>query len=309
MRSTSQYLVQTYLDAAEQETALRGWGQRYVQLAGGKFRGSLTQIDFGHVSVGEERINVSVGQSTAPPLGKVVLILPIDEHDCLINGDRYAPAAFLHRGGHEINVVTAPVTRGLYVTVDEALLPAYDRRLIPPIAAVTNYAGAAELREWLSSLLMSAPDAARQAPGEMEKVLPGLIIDKVSEVCAAVTPLGSASKLRESHAYSIFVRAQRRLDADSEGLLTVADLAADLGVPDHLLRSAFVQATGLNPAVWLRHRRLDRARRALTQSSGVKKSVAQIAMENGFFHFGRFAAYYAETFHETPLETLRSALL
>ena len=54
MRSTSHYSVQTYLDAAEQETALRGWGQRYVQLAGGKFAGSLTQIDFGAVSVGEE---------------------------------------------------------------------------------------------------------------------------------------------------------------------------------------------------------------------------------------------------------------
>ena len=31
-------------------------------------------------------------------------------------------------------------------------------------------------------------------------------------------------------------------------------------------------------------------------------------MEAGFFHLGRFSAYYAQLFHETPLETLKGAL-
>jgi len=31
-------------------------------------------------------------------------------------------------------------------------------------------------------------------------------------------------------------------------------------------------------------------------------------MEAGLFHLGRFSAYYAQLFHETPLETLKGAL-
>ncbi|MBE0579564.1 helix-turn-helix domain-containing protein [Devosia sp.] len=309
MAATSAYLVKSFLDAAEQETGLPGWGQRYTQLSGGKFRGSTTFIDFGRVAIGEERLNLSVAQATSPPAGKVVLVVPMGTgDDCLINGDRYAPVAFIHRGGCEINVVTGGTERGFYVVVDERALPAYDRNKVGPIVSVANHATANELRAWLSSILASAPDAVRHAPGEMEKVLPGMILDKFSELCELVGTQGTDVKLRESYAYAVFLRAQRRLDADPDGVLSVAGLAAELDVPDHVLRAAFLQTTGLSTGVWLRQRRLDRARRALTRTSTSNKSVAQVAMENGFFHLGRFAAYYAQTFHETPLETIRSAL-
>ncbi|WP_316357966.1 helix-turn-helix domain-containing protein [Devosia sp.] len=309
MAATSAYLVKSFLDAAEQETGLPGWGQRYTQLSGGKFRGSTTFIDFGRVAIGEERLNLSVAQATSPPAGKVVLVVPMGTgDDCLINGDRYAPVAFIHRGGCEINVVTGGTERGFYVVVDERALPAYDRSKVGPIVSVANHATANELRAWLSSILASAPDAVRHAPGEMEKVLPGMILDKFSELCELVGTQGTDVKLRESYAYAVFLRAQRRLDGDHDGVLSVAGLAAELDVPDHVLRAAFLQTTGLSTGVWLRQRRLDRARRALTRTSTSNKSVAQVAMENGFFHLGRFAAYYAQTFHETPLETIRSAL-
>lgn len=310
MATTSEYVVKSYLDAADQETGLPGWGQRYTQLSGGRFRGSTTFIDFGDLAIGEERLNLTVAQSTSPPVGKVALIVPMsDGNDCLINGDRYAPVGFIHRGGCEINVVSEGVERGLYVVVDEQALPGYDRNKIGPIVSVANHANAAELSTWLSSILTAAPDAARRAPGEMEKVLPGMILDKVSEICDLVAGLGAEGKLRESYAYSVFLRAQRRLDADIDGVFTVAGLAAELEVPDHVLRAAYLQTTGLSTGAYLRQRRLDRAHRALTRACTNSKSVAQIAMENGFFHLGRFAAYYAQTFHETPLETIRGALI
>ncbi|MEO8683587.1 MAG: helix-turn-helix domain-containing protein [Devosia sp.] len=312
MAATSAYSVKGYLDAAEQENGLPGWGQRYTQLSGGKFRGSTTFLDFGSVAIGEERLNLSVAQVTSPPVGKVALVVPMGNgEDCLINGDRYSPVAFIHRGGCEINVVTGGIERGFYVVVDEKVLKAYHRNRIGSIVSVANHAAANELRTWLSSILAAAPDAARHAPGEMEKALPGMVLDKFSELCELAGSFGTAVKLRESYAYAVFLRAQRRLDADLGGNLTVAGLAAELDVPDHILRAAYLQTTGLSTGVWLRQRRLDRARRALTRTStGTStKSVAQIAMENGFFHLGRFAAYYAQTFHETPLETIRSALV
>ena len=310
MASTCEFVVRSYLDAAEQENGLRGWSQRYTQLAGGKFQGSTTILDFGGVLVGEERLNLAVAQTTAPPVGKIALIVPAaDAKHCLINGARHAPVGFIHQGGNEINLVTEGTERSYYIVVDEKAVPTYDRASMGPIASVADQANGVELRRWLSSILASAPDATRQAPGEMEKVLPGMILDKLSELVHLVAPGHSTAKLRSSYAYSVFLRAQRRLDADVDGTMTVAGLAAELGIPDHVLRDAFVQSTGISTAVWLRQRRLDRARRALTRATDSPKSVAQIAMENGFFHLGRFAAYYAQTFHETPLETIRSALM
>ncbi|WP_417308722.1 helix-turn-helix domain-containing protein [Devosia sp.] len=302
--------MRSYLDAMDQETALPGWGQRYTQFGRGRFQGSMTMVDFGSVAVGEERINVAVAQETAPPAGKVVLVVPLEnELDCLINGERYAPIGFIHQGGNEINIMTEGATRGYYVMVDEALLPAYDRQKIGPIASVANHASAVELRAWLGSVLATTPDAVRSAPGELEKVLPGMIVDKVSELCDAVASDNSRAPLRQSYAYSVFLRARKRLDADTDNALSVGELAAELDVPDHVLRSAFAQTTGQSTTVWLRQRRLDRAHRALSSRSSATKSVAQIAMAHGFFHLGRFAAYYAETFHETPLETIRNAML
>jgi AraC family transcriptional regulator, ethanolamine operon transcriptional activator len=308
--STSEYMVRSYLDAAEQESGLRGWSQRYTQLAGGKFQGSTTLFDFGKILIGEERLNLAVAQTTAPPVGKLALIVPAeDSKDCLINGSRYAPVGFIHQGGNEITVITEGAERSYYIVVDEKAVPGYDRSAMGPIASVAGQANGVELRRWLSSILASAPDAARHAPGEMEKVLPGMIMDKLSEVLRLAAPANSTARLRSSYAYSIFLRAQRRLDADLDGTITVAGLAEELDIPDHVLRDAFLQTTGISTGVWLRQRRLDRARRALTRPSETPKSVAQIAMENGFFHLGRFAAYYAQMFHETPLETIRSALM
>ena len=53
----------------------------------------------------------------------------------------------------------------------------------------------------------------------------------------------------------------------------------------------------------LRRRRLDAARQALLEA-GAEGTVTAVAMDCGFFNFGRFAGHYRRQFGETPSQTL-----
>lgn len=89
-------------------------------------------------------------------------------------------------------------------------------------------------------------------------------------------------------------------------MLTWSHKAVDL--PEHVLRSAVTQAVGVSPRMWLRQWRLAQAHRAMLSPDSARKGVASIAMEHGFYQLGRFAAYYALTFHGLPVETIRSVI-
>ena len=90
MRTLPSFSITAFSDASEQERGLVGWDQRYMQMGSGRFEGTVVSMDFGRVSISEERLNVSVAETTAPPVGKVVLILPAPAPDSRINGARRA---------------------------------------------------------------------------------------------------------------------------------------------------------------------------------------------------------------------------
>lgn len=299
----------TYSDVSEQEGGLKGWEQRYLQVGNGRFEGSTSFLDFGKVSIGEERLNVEVAQTSTPPPGKVVLILHPGVVSSRMNGQSQSAQVFFHRGGNPLDIATSPADcRGYYLTVDEVLLPDLDLRRVEPIAAVPAYPGSNGLADWALSVLSSAPATMRQSPGAMEQVLPGMITDRVWEICSRMVATATGKRPRETYAYSLFKRAKSRVMDDPEQTLGVSDLAAYLNVPEHVLRGAFLDSAGITPRAWLRLWRLDRARRAILQSGEAPRTVAQISMEAGFFHLGRFSAYYSQLFHETPFDTVKSLL-
>jgi AraC family ethanolamine operon transcriptional activator len=301
------FIAKSHADASEQEDALPGWDQRYVQIGGGRFEGATAFLDFGRVAIGEERLNVEVAQSTSPPRGKLAVIVHSEQVRSRINGQAQSSQVFLHRGGHQIDVAGGTAdTCGYYLVVDESALPAVDLRALPAIGPVDIQERRGELADWCSSVIAAAPESLRLAPGALEKVLPAMVVDRVLEVCGQFGSHGRT--LRQSYANSVFRRARKRVDDLSDQNLSVASLSLELSVPEHILRNAFIESTGLSPRVWMRQERLNRARRAMLRPDGQPKTVAHIAMEAGFFHLGRFAAYYADTFHETPIETIRNSL-
>lgn len=301
------FTARSYADASEQEGALVGWEQRYIQLGRGRFEGATAFLDFGGVSVGEERLNVDVAETTSPPVGKIAIIVHDEMVRGRINGLQSSAQLFLHRGGHQIDLSTGIAQNcSYYLVADEAAFADIDFRKIAPIGPVNGYPAADELARWISSVISSAPETLRRSPGALERVLPAMLLERISEICGHASH-GTVVHLRESYAHSLFNRARKRVDDMPDDGLSVAALADELRVQQHVLRQAFIESTGVSPRVWLRQHRLGRARRAMLRPDGRAKTVAEIATEAGFFHLGRFAAYYAETFHESPIETLRAA--
>src|SRR5262249_34115502 len=93
------------------------------------------------------------------------------------------------------------------------------------------------------------------------------------------------------------------LDAHAGEPVRMADLAAVAGVSVRAIQVGFRAHRGCSPTEFLRQRRLELARTRLLSRPGA--TVAEIALECGFEHLGRFSAMYRARFGETPAETLR----
>ena len=107
-------------------------------------------------------------------------------------------------------------------------------------------------------------------------------------------------------------QARRRLDRLYECALanicrplTLADLANAAALSERQLNALCHEHFGLSPMAWLRGLRLDAVRAALLANPGC--DLTDIAMLHGFYHLGRFSAYYRARFGELPRETRQSA--
>jgi AraC-like DNA-binding protein len=99
-------------------------------------------------------------------------------------------------------------------------------------------------------------------------------------------------------------RAERFMSDNVGAFLTVADVAAQLGVSVRSLQSGFRQWRNTTPNARLRQIRLQRVRDELLRANA-ETSVTAVAMRHGFSHLGRFSAHYQSAFGEPPSVTLR----
>jgi AraC-like DNA-binding protein len=102
------------------------------------------------------------------------------------------------------------------------------------------------------------------------------------------------------------VRAARAyIDEHAAQPLTVADIAAAVGVGVRSLQLGFARALDMSPTQYLRHVRLREAHRELTAADPANTTVGELAGRWGFAHQGRFAAQYRRRYGVAPTHTLR----
>jgi AraC-like DNA-binding protein len=100
--------------------------------------------------------------------------------------------------------------------------------------------------------------------------------------------------------------ARELLETDFATPLSISDLAQAVGISVRQLHTAFQNHFHQSPAQLLREIRLSHARRKLQAARASDHgNVTQIALDCGFTHLGRFSAYYAGRYGESPSETLR----
>lgn len=88
---------------------------------------------------------------------------------------------------------------------------------------------------------------------------------------------------------------------------TLADLAAAACLSPRALEVAFRRRFDASPLTYARGIRLERVHAALQRAAreGQTASVTDVALQHGFIHIGRFAAYYKQRFGCSPSVTLR----
>jgi AraC-like DNA-binding protein len=90
--------------------------------------------------------------------------------------------------------------------------------------------------------------------------------------------------------------------------VSASAIAARVGVSLRSLEVGFREFRQSTPTQYLRKIRLEKARGELLAPSA-STTVTSAALSNGFFHLGRFSAYYLTAFAETPSQTLRRGRL
>lgn len=96
------------------------------------------------------------------------------------------------------------------------------------------------------------------------------------------------------------------IEAHLRDTVTMADIARGVHMSIRAVQQGFRDELGTTPMLYLRDRRLERAREDLTDglpSDGV--TVTEVAQRWGFHHLGGFAGLYRTRWGESPSETLR----
>jgi AraC-like DNA-binding protein len=162
---------------------------------------------------------------------------------------------------------------------------------------------------WLRLLGLVAADAGRPdgllrhpviGAGLQESLIAGLLIaanhQYREQIDRYTPPTAAPGSVR---------RAVEAMHADPARPFTVGRLAEIAGVGPRALQISFQRYVGTSPMTYLRQLRLARAHDDLRHSDPAAVTVAQVALRNGFPHFGRFAAAYRDRFGVSPRQTLR----
>jgi AraC-like DNA-binding protein len=143
--------------------------------------------------------------------------------------------------------------------------------------------------------LIERPEVARALEQEMLHV----IIN-----CLATGELEDNSKKRHCHA-ALMARFESALENHIDQKLNMPVLCAAIGVPERTLRMCCAEFLGVSPTRYALLKRLNRARAALRCADPSTASVAEVARDNHFLEFGRFAVTYRNVFGELPSTTLQ----
>lgn len=138
------------------------------------------------------------------------------------------------------------------------------------------------------------PDAARS----LEQSVTHAMID-----CLRGHDAGKPAWVPQCHA-TVMRRFRRAIEASPNRAFYMPEICDAIGVPERTLRLCCQEHLGMSPKQYLLRRRLHLAHRALHVAEASTTTVTEIAMNFGFWHFGRFAGAYRLCFGEPPSATL-----
>lgn len=297
----------TYRDASEQENALPGWQQQYLQLSQGRYAGEVALLELDGVTVIRERVNVALEQFYSAPENALIFYGHAPSSGGFyVNGNLHGGSTLgFGSSWSERLAVSQCMSDMVMVVLDMQSLGIAPQSSFGVLSG-RSASQAQGLYDWLDTLLDLYTRDRNAVAEPAEELFTGMIKDRMTLLlqhgdftALNIRPIGDLKD------YRLLVDW---LDANPQEPITVTALAAALRLPASRLRNACLTFTGHRLDEILFIRRLNHARRDLISARETRRKVSDIALDWGFFHWGRFATRYREHFGETPSETLRAGL-
>jgi AraC family ethanolamine operon transcriptional activator len=306
-------------DSDELAAYWRGWDQVYAQLAPGRFWGRVVEVDLDGMQLVRESANQPLVETGSAWTGAQIVAVPLAPGPgARFCGARWGSDAIATLPGAADFEYRSPATQDLAVmgvdaqaladhaaAVDGVAAPALDlaRRLVR--VGGDEMAG---LRRFLIDALNAAVDSdgtvlqSEPARRSLRDALLSALVD-----CLRTRPesCDRGADFSARCRKDVVARARKHLLAHLDEPLTVAGLCRVLRVSRRTLQNCFNEVLGLSPVAYLRAIRLNGARRDLKAADPLVCQIQDVAAKWGFWHMGRFSAYYRQMFGEPPSATLQ----
>lgn len=305
--------TQTFVDPDDYAAAF-GYARVNLTIMGaGDFTARLTRLKLQHLEVYWCRESLSRIAYISLPPERVVMSFPLSGASPLFGGSALRNGNIaLHRRAERLHQRSNGVCQwgmmlfsakqladcGEALTGQPITSPRVTRVLRPPRSETLRFRSLFRHACHLADIgrnLIGRPEVARALEQEMlHAVVHCLAADNADDI----------AKTRHRHA-AVMERFEEVLTEHIDWKLNMQTLCAEVGVAERTLRMCCAEVLGISPTRYLLLRRLNRARAALRRADPSTATVAEVARNNQFLEFGRFAVTYRSIFGESPSTTLQ----
>jgi AraC-like DNA-binding protein len=297
-------------EAVSEANRSSGWDIEYRQLKKGPYRSRFGMTELPSVLLAIDSFESLVEITGQPPTDLVMIVVPVGEQ----------PEGILGRGrtltSHRVDLIDAntecdwiapPGTNMSQIYISRSTIRDTYRRLYRN-----------DLPDNLGGLQPSIYEAALIAPlrllttrGLLVRNIPDsfqvLLSQDIVELSARIIAYRARStekreSIRNARRRIIYTNAREFIDSNLGRSIPIPEICQHSGVSVSTLERVFRRTTGLSPRAYIQSRRMNKAR-SLLLSPDRKMTVAEIALECGLPHFGRFSRSFHSYFGQLPSHT------
>lgn len=274
----------------------------HAQLDSGKFRGSLSQVMYGPIIIGEHKMNRNILQQGIGIQGHTNFIIPgnIEQKICWRKHVLSGNCIGILKSGMEHSSVTLPNFFGTPVSISDDYLM--------ELSVLLGYPDFMEVVRRLEVVVVNINDAIK-----IQDMIIGLFNTKIFNKTMFTYELpkliiSSISKLNkpDQRGYQnspnlIFCKAQDYIHGNINEKIHVLEISKEIGVSERNLRYVFKNKIGIGPKKYIHNLKLNKVRKELKTKRYEKVNV--LANNYGLWHAGKLASDYKKLFGELPSET------
>lgn len=302
------------VDAQAGALIYQNWEQRYDQLSGGRFSGSLEEMSFPSFTLIRETSNRVLLQKGCTPEGVFAIGALMTTGDSGFHcGELMAThTAAILEPGTEFEIRTPEIfdliaavfsPRNLARNLDDSGVDYRELELeLRRSCKTIGPSNTTQLTDFLGRVYECGQSAADHM------MIPTNLRQLEEEFYSILIEVLRASRGPENHAVCpnrerIVRRFRALLDASPESALSIADICDEIGVTRRTLQNATQEVFGISPQHYLKAIRLNAFRRALKLREPQRESIGDVAARWGFWHLSQLAQDYRKLFGELPSQT------